>query len=112
MWTGVLPDGKLSRLYRAPGTPLGPAFGLKALTTNYRLDSHTFVSPLVGPRHGGMGRSPLVKHGRTMDNEIPAQKGYVLFKRVPVMRVYDIETSGDLIGLHKSFRREYALDGG
>lgn len=98
VWSGYLPDGKLSRPFELIGVPCGPAYGLKALTASYKQDKLARVSPVVGLKLGGMSRGPKVKIGDTVDIKVPAPKGYAEFRHVPVMRIYDIRDVEQEIG--------------
>jgi hypothetical protein len=99
LWTGPLPNGKLSRPIQIPGIECGPAFGLKSLTQSWKQDKLARLSPVVGMKIGGMARVPTAKIGNSVDLKIPAANGYVSFKGVPVMRVHDIRDVQELLGI-------------
>jgi hypothetical protein len=88
MWTGWLPDGKMSKPIRLTGIPCSAPFGSKMYTTSWKATNKTKPPMLNGRRMGAMGVTPKVKIGDTIKELIvPGPHGNAVFRNVPVLRI-------------------------
>lgn len=106
LWTGALPDSRLSHPFSVPSVECGPAFGLKIFTKAWRQSPKMNGVPVAtpGPRLGGMGRTPLVKLGSTVDLDVPYPGGVAHFRNVRYVRVGYLQHVSALLGAKRDYR--------
>lgn len=87
-WTGMLPDGKMSRPIKVPGLALGQPYGMKAYTRDFHPKSGKFVPMLEGKRLAAMAFNLKKKIGDRLPTVmIPTEKGYATFHNVKIERI-------------------------
>lgn len=95
LWTGHLPDGRLSHPIRIPGLRAGQPFAPRRLTSSFKGSKQVSTLVISGQRLGGMSVVPEVPVGERLEKlVIPTPSGEAVFRNVSVLRISSIADYG------------------